>query len=357
MTLTRSLTFGLIALAACMDSGSPPTAVDDSMTGTVEQDLSSTLTLGTTLVTTDYLNLRSGPGTSYAVIEVIPPGTPVSTVNQTAPSGGFYNILVGSHVGWSSGLWLELASPPAARMLPTSVVSAIVEPPGSGHDDEGTSYYDRNYWNFCGPGAVTAALSYFNSNVTSWPAGTFREPYGPHVSATYWTSSDTVSGYHAVGRAYLMHIALQVKPPNFTTAGLPSFSSYPTTGSTLGDARDVLNWEASGHASTWKTFFYQVVGASGLSSATLHHDITRDIYGGHAVLADVNTAYLPNWSRGLGHSIAIVGYDDTAGTYAYVDTCGRACNGSAQATNGGVWHVAQSRLYTAITSFGVGYAR
>ena len=73
--------------------------------------------------------------------------------------------------------------------------------------------------------------------------------------------------------------------------------------------------------------------------------------------ADVDTAHLPNWSRSLGHSIAIVGYDDSADTYAYVDTCGARCNGSSQATNGGVWHISQSRLHTAITSFGVGYAR
>jgi hypothetical protein len=58
------------------------------------------------------------------------------------------------------------------------------------------------------------------------------------------------------------------------------------------------------------TFFYQTVGARGLTSATLHHDVTRDIWGGHAVFADVDTAYLPNWSRSLGHSI--VGYDDSA---------------------------------------------
>ena len=96
--------------------------------------------------------------------------------------------------------------------------------------------------------------------------------------------------------------------------GLPSFSTYPTTGSSLSDSRDALNWEASGHSSTWSTSFYQTVGASGLTSATLHHDVTRDIRGGHAVFADVDTAYLPNWSRSLGHSIPIVGYDDCAGT-------------------------------------------
>ncbi|HEX4419793.1 MAG TPA: hypothetical protein VH165_17890 [Kofleriaceae bacterium] len=128
---------------------------------------------------------------------------------------------------------------------------------------------------------------------------------------------------------------LQVKPPNFSSAGLPSFSTYPKTGSSLSDSRDALNWEASGHSSTWSTFFW----------------------GGHAVFADVDTAYLPNWSRSLGHSIAIVGYDDSAGTYAYVDTCGHRCNGSTQSTDGGVWHVSQSRMYQAIVALGAGYAR
>lgn len=35
----------------------------------------------------------------------------------------------------------------------------------------------------------------------------------------------------------------------------------------------------------------------------------------------------------------------------------RSCNGASQATSGGVWHVSQSRMHTAITSFGAGYAR
>ncbi len=349
MKIARLMIAAVIVGSGCAADDAEPKAADDSMTGTVDQELSASLTLGTTLVTTDYLNLRTGPGTGYSVIEVIPKGARVSTVNRTSPSNGFYNILVAGHVGWSSGLYLAIATPPAAHALGTSVVSAIVEPPGSGTDARGVAYTDRNYWNFCSPGAVTAAVSYFDTNATTWPAGYFKEPYGPYIDDTYWTDAHS--------RAYLMHIALQVKPPNFTTAGLPSFSTYPTTGSSLSDSRDVLNWEASGHASSWSTFFYQVVPASGLASATLHHDITRDIWGGHAVFVDVDTAYLPNWSRSLGHSIAVVGYDDTAGTYAYVDTCGHRCNGSTQSTDGGVWHVAQSRLYQGILSLGAGYAR
>ena len=356
MSHARFILAALLVTAGCATSDTPE-AADDTMTSSQADAITASYAVGTTLVTTDYLNLRTGPSTGYSVIEVIPPGTPVSMVNRTSPSGGFYNITVGHAIGWSSGLYLELGTPPAAHLLDTSVVAHVVEPPGSGDDDRGVYYSDRNYWNFCAPGAVTAALSFFNAHTTSWPAGTFREPYGPHAGASYWSSSDSASGYHAVGRAYLMHIAMQVQPPNFTTPGLASFHTYPTTGATLGDSRDVLNWEASGHASTWKSFFYQVVPASGLSSATLHHDITRDIFGGHAVLATVDTAYLPNWSRSLGHSILIIGYDDNAGTYAYIDTCGARCNGSAQATNGGVWHVAQGRLHTAIVALGAGYAR
>jgi hypothetical protein len=351
-----------IALAGCGGTAEELQAADelwpaDDSVSSASQGLSSTLSIGSTLVTTDNLNLRTGPGTTYPVTLVIPAGARVSTVNRTTPANGFYNIIYGKTVGWSSGLYLAVASLPSAHSLDTSVVSKIVEPPGSGRDDQSAYYTDLSYWNFCVPGTVTAALSYFTSNVIQWPAGYFKEPYGPYITSTYWTSSDSVSGYSTVGRAYLMHIAMQSKPPSFSSPGLASFASYPSTGATLAGSRDVLNWEASGHASGWQNFFYQVVGASGLSAATLHGDIKRDIYGGHAVLTSVNTAYLPNWSRSLGHSIAVIGYDDSAGTYRYVDTCGARCNGSSQATNGGVWTISQSRLYSAIVSHGTGYVR
>ena len=348
MTKAFLSVLSLIVLAGCTAQVGEPQAADDSVSSSSDA-LSTSVAIGATLVTTDYLNLRTGPGTTYSVIEVIPAGARVSAVNRTSPDNGFYNIVFGDKVGWSSGVYLKTSSPPSSHTLDTAFVSTVVEPLGSGKDDEGTSYYDKNYWNFCAPGAVTAAVSFFTPKVASWPAGTFEEPYGPYRIKTYWGDER--------GRAFLMHVAMQSDPPDFTEPGLPSFSTYPTRGSGLGDIRDVLNWEASGHASTWSTFFYQRVSASGLSSATLHADVARDIWGGHAVVATVNTSYLPNWSRSLGHAIAIVGYDDGKGTYEYVDTCGKACNGSAQATNGGVWQISQTKMHSAITSLGAGYAR
>jgi hypothetical protein len=247
-------------------------------------------------------------------------------------------------------------------MLDTSVVSQIVEPEGDGQDDGSHSFTDKNYWNFCMPGAATVALYYFlPSNVTGWPAGDFREPSNAPstipAAGTHWASDEKVNGYHTYGRAYLMHLAEQVKPPSYASAGMASFASYPTTGANLVDVRDAMNWEASGHASSYASFFYSIVSSKGLTAATLHADIKKTIDGGHAIVAAADTGYLPNWSRALSHAITIVGYDDVASTYKYTDTCGVHCNGSPKSKNGGVWTLAQTTLFNAIESDGAGYVK
>ncbi|MBN2359230.1 MAG: hypothetical protein JXR83_07230 [Deltaproteobacteria bacterium] len=255
------------------------------------------------------------------------------------------------------------AAPDAARrpgLLDTSIVKLIVEPEGSGRDDAGQSFVDRNYWNFCAPGAVTAALYYWvPERVTGWRAGYFKEPaHRPSTipaAGTYWKSDSRANSYRAYGRAYLMHLAMQVEPPSFVAPGMVPFDAYPTHGSNLVDIRDTLNWEASGHASNWRTFFYAIVYTGSLTANKLHHDIKQDIDGGHALVVTVDTGYLPNWSRSLSHAITVVGYDDEAKTYKYVDTCGVRCNGSSRSRNGGVWTIGQTRLYNAVKANGMGY--
>ncbi|HSQ64426.1 MAG TPA: C39 family peptidase [Polyangiaceae bacterium] len=246
--------------------------------------------------------------------------------------------------------------------LDTTIVTQIVEPEGGGKDDSGNSFTDKNYWNFCMPGAATVALYYFlPKDVTSWPAGNFKEPMNAPSTipsaGTYWKSSDSVNGYTTKGRAYLMHLAEQVKPPSFGTAGLVDFSSYPTTGANLVDVRDVLNWEASGHAQNWSTYFYSVVYAKGLTLTKLHDDVKKTIDGGHAVVVAADTGYLPNWSRSLSHAITIVGYDDVKATFHYTDTCGVHCNGSSKAKNGGLWTIAQKTMLDAVVADGGGYVK
>jgi hypothetical protein len=127
-----------------------------------------------------------------------------------------------------------------------------------------------------------------------------------------------------------------------------------------------LNWEISGHdPSTWATAYYATVLRSDphlgndLNSAAML-DIGRD---GVPILAAVDSYYLPNWANGAAtkhasHSIAIVGYDNTANppTYTYIDTCGHACNPRTANREGQVYVIPQSRLmlsmkYTAGAGF------
>jgi hypothetical protein len=254
---------------------------------------------------------------------------------------------------------LPVAALPSVKRLVTAVTQLVVEPPGSGVDDRGMSFVDANYWNFCAPGGATVAAYYFGSTrVTGQAAGYFVEPYGPARVRTYWASADTASGYATKGRAYLMYLAEQVFPPGWATPGLAEFSYYPTTGATLADTRDAINWEISGHAPGWASWYYAVQPAGGtrFSESQLHSDVTWAIgYDNVPIVAAVNTGYLPNWSRALGHTIAIVGYDDVAGTYTYLDTCGKLCNGSAGNRNGGIYTIGRRALYQAIAAWGTGY--
>ena len=85
----------------------------DETQGSLSQELSSGVPLGSTLSTTGNLNLRTGAGTGYHVRLVIPKGAHVTTVNRTTPSGGWYNIKYNGVTGWSSGSYLKLVSSPS----------------------------------------------------------------------------------------------------------------------------------------------------------------------------------------------------------------------------------------------------
>ncbi len=62
-----------------------------------------------TLVATSDVNLRSGPGTSYAVLDVVPDGSTVTLLDPTEQNG-FYNVQYQGEDGWCSASYLEASS-------------------------------------------------------------------------------------------------------------------------------------------------------------------------------------------------------------------------------------------------------
>jgi uncharacterized protein YraI len=109
----------LVAVAGCAGTAGDTPVDSDLMlgeeeTGTLSQELSSGVAIGSTLQTTGNLNLRTGAGTSYRVRLVIPKGAKVTTVNRSTPVGGWYNIKYNGVTGWSYGGYLKLVSQPSS---------------------------------------------------------------------------------------------------------------------------------------------------------------------------------------------------------------------------------------------------
>ncbi len=282
------------------------------------------------------------------------------------------------------------AALPAARTLDVSWTRWIVEPPGYGVDEKGTRYTDTSFWNMCGPGSATVA-SYYWQQLTGRPnvtgtAGWFLDPYaaegvawpspGPIVGVsggerigTYWSGSDTVSGFTAHGRGFLMYMATQANPPEWKATGIAVFADadgkpvYPTWGASKEFIQTGINWEISGHnAGSWVDGWYGPVNTGDPAMArdlnvAVMLDVGRD---GVPVVGAVDVSYLPNWQSGsttphTRHAISIVGYDNTANppTYTYLDTCGRACNARGGNQNGQLHVIAQSAMVQAMQD-GVG---
>ncbi len=126
----RTSLLGLLIVAGCAGTTSTnPTDATDVLTSanetaTVAQQLSVPEPIGSTLRTTANLNMRSGPGTTYAVRLVIPSGADVITVNQTDPVSGWYNIKYNGVEGWSSGSYLTFIAPPPPSARDQAVTRA-----------------------------------------------------------------------------------------------------------------------------------------------------------------------------------------------------------------------------------------
>ena len=91
--------------AAPTDEPESEELVGAEETETYEGAVSGSQPVGTVLVTTANLNLRSGPSTSKTIYEVIPLGAKV-TVVESQQVNGWYHIQHDGTVGWSSGQYL-----------------------------------------------------------------------------------------------------------------------------------------------------------------------------------------------------------------------------------------------------------
>jgi len=82
-----------------------PPEEPDTLTN-AESTLDEPVAVGDKLQASMDLNLRGGPSGSDAILSVVPEESEV-TVEDAAPSGGWYRVRFGEQTGWASGLFLE----------------------------------------------------------------------------------------------------------------------------------------------------------------------------------------------------------------------------------------------------------
>ena len=246
-----------------------------------------------------------------------------------------------------------------ARSLNTRWTGLIQEPPRAGTDDKGVAYTDYNYSLFCGAGAAAVVLYYWSATSTTvtTKAGSFVEPVdiGPNRYArTYWKAQDA-GGY---GRGMILYLAENEWPlPDrnqswWSRPGLMTWDAHPPS-TYVQNLVDGINWEASGQ--TRLNYFYVVVLASELTAAALLDHVHADIALGVPVVIAARTSdgtnSLPFWrvkptTSAVNHFVTVVGYDDAAGTYMVMDTCGTTCND--RNIRAGVRPMSQTALFSLI---------
>jgi hypothetical protein len=254
----------------------------------------------------------------------------------------------------------ELAFPPSAT-LATNWSGLIQEPPRTGTDDHGVAYTDYNYSGFCGAGAAAVTLYYWPAShgAVTTRSGTFVEPVDlgtNRYSSTYW-KAEGAGGY---GRGMILSLAEEEWPtpdhglPWWPRPGLMNWSASPPS-TNVANLTDAVNWEASGGSRL--DYFYVAVRAAEMDQADLLTFVHTDIHYGVPLIVAARTSNgtyaLPYWnvestSRAVNHFVTIVGYDDTAGTYSVMDTCGTTCNDKN--ARAGVKTMSQAALYALIVA-------
>ncbi len=256
----------------------------------------------------------------------------------------------------------ELTFPTSAG-LDTSWSGLIQEPPRTGTDDRGVAYTDYNYSSFCGAGAAAVTLYYWpgSTAAVTTKAGSFTEPVdwaSPYHATTYWKAT----GPNGYGRGMIMYLSEVAWPapdkgaPWWQKPGIVDWTTRPGLAATnVANLTDAVNWEASGGSKL--DYFYVAVAADRLSAADLRTFVHIDIHYGVPVIIAARTSdgtyALPYWnvkstSRAVNHFVTIVGYDDAAGTYSVMDTCGPTCNDKN--ARAGVKTMSQAALFALIAA-------
>jgi hypothetical protein len=113
---------------AAVDGDEELIVAADEDTGSMEDGVTGSFEIGSTLIATANVNLRASASTSGTILDVVPSGAAV-IVKAMGAKNGFYNVEYDGTVGWSSGKYYKSGQPPApsveAQPAPADLVALL----------------------------------------------------------------------------------------------------------------------------------------------------------------------------------------------------------------------------------------
>ncbi len=212
----------------------------DETTGTLGNELSAGVPIGSVLKTTAGLNLRTGASTSFSIRLVIPQGATVTTVNAASPSNGWYNVKYNGVTGWSSGQYFTLVSSPAPSGGGSSGGTGSLSPDRAGAISRAQSGVGFSYYWGHGSWIPNGASANYGSCSGNCPSCSHSGQYGADCS-----------GY--IGKLWQVpssNTSLTTDSHPYSTVSFNGSSSLWSTvsrGAVIGGDALVYNSDGAGH--------------------------------------------------------------------------------------------------------------
>ena len=151
----------LLSVPACAPDSSPVAGEGVTENGS---QLTGSLPVGTVLIATADVNLRTGPSSSDGALDVVLTGDTVVVVTSS-PKSGFYDVRYGSsEVGWSSGKYYRLAPASGSSTSSSSSSSGTGGAGGASSTSSSTTSSSSS-----GSAAATTMITTANVNLRSGP--------------------------------------------------------------------------------------------------------------------------------------------------------------------------------------------
>jgi uncharacterized protein YraI len=176
----------------------------------------------TVYVTSDSLNVRSGPGTGYSVIDVITYGTNGLIVDGPVTANGYvwYEIeyVGGTYAGWVASDFLGLVSTGGFSIGDTVYVTSdtlnVRSGPGTGYSVIDVIVYSTNGLILDGPvyanGYTWYEIDYVGGTSSGWVAGEYLGyvSTGIGIGSTVYVTADLLNVRAGAGTAYAIESTL-----------------------------------------------------------------------------------------------------------------------------------------------------